>query len=215
MKEVVDELGNASTINIAGPQKNRSQPVPHNVDQVPTGLAPDVPPIETCTPAMQRLIAIGRELLLNRPIFTRRALINSIPGNEWETVGTNAGKYMYQYMGYMFSSGPWRDAVVRFGVDPRKDPKYRIYQTMMFMLEKEPKDSRAKYVRTKNDPVVVINAAKKKNSHIFDGKNVTLDGKVWQVCDITDPFLKDLLGTSNLREDCHVSDQSLISRAGV
>ena len=130
--------------------------------------------------------------------------MNSIPGDDWETVGQNVAKYVYQYVGYIFQSGPWRDAVVRFGVDPRKEPECRKYQTMMFMLEKEPKDNRAKFIRTKPDRTVTPQVAKKE-SHLFDGQNVSKDGKVWQVCDVTDPFLKDLLATEDIRQECHVS----------
>jgi len=136
--------------------------------------------------------------------------MNSISGNDWEKLGQNVGKYIYQYVGYMFASGPWRDGIVRFGVDPRKDPECRKYQTMMFMLEKEPKDNRSRYVRTKVDPAVAAEAIKKKESHLFDGQTVSKDGKVWQVCDITDPFMKELLATTNLRKECDVSLTSIL-----
>ena len=178
--------------------------MPFDVDTVPAGPSPDIPPEEGQTPPMKRLIASARRLMEERPIFTRRALMNSIPGDDWETVGQNVAKYVYQYVGYIFQSGPWRDAVVRFGVDPRKEPECRKYQTMMFMLEKEPKDNRAKFVRTKPDRTMTSQVAKKE-SHLFDGQNVSKDGKVWQVCDITDPFLKDLLATEYIRQECHVS----------
>ena len=175
-----------------------------NITVVPAAPSPDLPAIETLEPVLQRLIAAAQTLMQERPIFTRRALVNCIPGNEWATTGANSAKLIYQYVGYMFSSGPWRDAVVRYGVDPRKDPSFRIYQTMMFMLENEPKDNRGRYSRTKPDSdrnEQVVN----KESHLFDGTNVNKDGKVWQVCDITDPLMKSLLSTTNLRKECHVS----------
>lgn len=203
VKQVVNELGNATTINIHAAPKIWNQPVPFDIAEVPIGPA-DIPPIETLPPAMQRLIASASRLMEDRPIFTRRALMNSLSGSDWENLGQNVAKHIYQYVGYMFASGPWRDGVVKFGVDPRKDPACREYQTMMFMLEKEPKDSRARWVRTKNDPKVVVEAIRKKESHLFDGQTVSKDGKVWQVCDITDPFMKKLLATTNLRKECDV-----------
>ncbi|KAK4696112.1 general transcription factor 3C polypeptide 5 (transcription factor C subunit 1), partial [Lecanoromycetidae sp. Uapishka_2] len=178
VKQVVDELGNTTTINIHAAPKIWNQPVPFDVAQVPNGPA-DIPPVETLPLALQRLIGSATRLMEDRPIFTRRALMNSIPGNDWERLGQNMAKHIYQYVGYMFASGPWRDGIVKFGVDPRKDPECRKYQTMMFMLEKEPKDNRAKWVRIKNNPAVVTEAVKKKKeSHLFDGQTVSKDGKI-------------------------------------
>lgn len=204
VKKIVDRLGNVSTINVHAGAKVANPPVPFNVDTVPQAPSPDLPAIETLTPAMQRLINTARKLLQDRPIFTRRALYNCMPGNDWDILGQNTAKHVYQYAGYMFSSGPWRDALVRYGVDPRTDPGYRIYQTMIFMLETEPKDYRSKSNKTKPDRTKSEQVSRKE-SHLFDGVTVSKDGKIWQVCDISEPFLKNLLSTTNLREECHVS----------
>lgn len=40
------------------------------------------------------------------------------------------------------------------------------------------------------------------DSHIFDGKHAWRDGKVWQVCDITDPLLKGLFDNAQVRPVC-------------
>lgn len=142
-----------------------------------------------------------------RPIFTKRALFNSIPGNDLALIGQNMAKYAPQYIGYNFASGPWRDAIVRFGVDPRSDPKYRIYQTTMFMLDSGRRDRRAKDDRVKRVKPTRVKSQQEieKMSHLFDGVNVSRDGKVWQLCDIRDPFLVDVISNSDLRASCHVS----------
>ena len=75
---------------------------------------------------------------------------------------------------------------------------------MIFMLETEPKDTRAKINRTKHDRTKTEQKLKKE-SHLFDGVTVSTDGKIWQVCDILEPFLKSLLSTTNIRKECHVS----------
>ena len=204
MKQVVDHLGNVTTFNVHAGPKIANPPVPFDTDIVPQAPSPDLPAIETLTPAMQRLVNTALRIMQDRPIFTRRALYNCMPGDDWDVMGQNSAKNIYQYVGYMFSSGPWRDALVRYGVDPRTDPKFRIYQTMIFMLEMEPKDSRAKTNRTKAHRTKSEQVSRKE-SHLFDGVNVSTDGKIWQVCDISEPFLKDLLSTTNLRKDCHVS----------
>ena len=184
--------------------KVANPPVPFDVDTVPQGPSSDLPAIEILTPAMQRLVKTALSITQKRPIFTRRALYNCMPGNDWDVVGPNYAKNVYQYVGYTFSSGPWRDALIRYGVDPRTDPSFRMYQTMIFMLDTEPKDSRAKFNQTKPDRTKSEQVLKKE-SHLFDGVTVSMDGKIWQVCDITEPFLKDLLATTKLRKECHVS----------
>jgi general transcription factor 3C polypeptide 5 (transcription factor C subunit 1) len=37
---------------------------------------------------------------------------------------------------------------------------------------------------------------------MFDGESYKTDGKVWQVCDITDPLLKELLDNAPIRPEC-------------
>ena len=204
VKQVVDDLGNVTTINVHAGPKIANPPVPFDIDVVPQAPSPDLPAIETLTPAMQRLVNTALRIMQDRPIFTRRALYNCMPGNDWDVMGQNSAKHVYQYVGYMFSSGPWRDALVRYGVDPRTDPSFRIYQTMIFMLETEPKETRAKFDRTKPDRTKSEQVLRKE-SHLFDGVTVSTDGKIWQVCDVSEPFLKDLLATANLRKECHVS----------
>ena len=180
------------------------QPLPFDIPEIPMAASTNLPPISTLDRSLQRLIASAQRLMEERPIFTRRALINSVPGNDWAIVGSNSAKRVFQYCGYSFVSGPWRDAVVRFGVDPRKDSGCRIYQTMMFMLESDPQDNRAKYVRKKAN-FAISEQILNKESHLFDGQTVSKDGKTWQVCDITEPLLKNLLATTDLRKECHVS----------
>lgn len=176
--------------------------MPYNVDTVPDGPADDLPPIASLEPAMQRLIQGARLLFEERPIWTRRALRNRVSDADWNIVGSNSAKYVFQYVGYLWASGPWRDALVKFGIDPRKDPGYRIYQTVMFMIDQG--RHRYKGSGAKNSGAITTEKPSKE-SHIFDGRIVDLDGKVWQVCDITDPLLVSILSTSNIRNECHVS----------
>ena len=207
VKQIVDKFGNIGTTNIQGPRKAYNYPVPFDIDEVPQGPAPEVQPAETLGPLIQELIKEARKLLQQRPIYTRRALQNSLR-DLWDRAGENSAKHIYQYVGFIFQSGPWRDAIVRFGVDPRKDPKYRIYQCLMFMLEKEPQDSRAKFQKTKQEKtkrsLQDAEQEKRRTSHLFDGTSVNKDGKVWQVCDITDPLIKEILDTNILRPECDI-----------
>ena len=187
--------------NVHAPAKVWGQPVPFDIREIPSAAPIELTPIEALEPAFQRLTARVRQAMEERPIATRRVLLNLMAGTEMDTIGLYSAKRIFQYCGYSFSSGPWRDAIVRYGVDPRKDPSCRVYQTMLFMLENEPRDNRAKFIRPQTNTYV----ERTLNSHIFDGQTVSKNGKVWQVCDITDPLLQNLLATPNIRQDCHVS----------
>ncbi len=78
---------------------------------------------------------------------------------------------------------------------------------MMFMLDSQPKDNRAKWTHSMQDHRKTEQVVRKE-SHLFDGETVSKDGKIWQVCDITEPFLKDMLATTDIRKECHVRLQN-------
>jgi len=173
--------------------------IPFDTPTVPS--AP--PPLPLPDPILQSLLTELHAVLAERPIWTRRAILNRISRS-------NPGIYLLkpaiQYIGYQFRGGPWRDAIVRYGIDPRSSPEYRIYQTLFFkIVDHEPAasaagkpwhDKRSEYTRKAHPETL------DPNSHIFDGTSISLDGKIWQVCDITDPLLVRLLSTPTLREKC-------------
>ena len=177
-------------------------------------------PEESLDPHSYQMLQKLRTAFDERPIMTRRVVYNMFP-NEVEA----QIKELFRYIVYVFPAGPWRDALVRFGVDPRTDPKYRIYQTMTFKIptvrqpvgrgnvaaqrsdevgetqgQGEWMDNRVRWKRG------VKNQERDTQSHFFDGKKVVCDGRTWQVCDITDPFIRHVLDVDNLREKCDVSD---------
>ncbi|KFZ09673.1 hypothetical protein V502_08571 [Pseudogymnoascus sp. VKM F-4520 (FW-2644)] len=190
------QTGKKTLINHSTPARLATLYVAHDIPVTPSG--PTNPP-----PDDPLLISVIEELqaaLSERPIWTRRAIMNRI--------GASPGVYLLkpamQYVGYQFRGGPWRDAIIRYGVDPRTDPKYRFYQTLFFKIydevEKVPgqpwTDIRSEYTRRAQVTDVSL------DSHIFDGTKLSLDGKIWQVCDITDPMIQRLASTSTLRSTC-------------
>ena len=207
VKSVLDPTGKQVLKNVSAVPKISTIMVKHDISNVPTAPSPAVAPLHTQHPSTQRVISQILELMETRPIWTRRALTNHLRATE------QAIKMAVQYVAYIFRSGPWREAVVKFGVDPRTDARYRVYQTLMFQITTKDKDGanqpwveeRTKYHRSKKGK------AREYGSHIFDGKAIHLDGKVWQVCDITDPILQQLLATDNLRVGCDVRS-CLLSR---
>lgn len=205
MKRVVDRAGNVSLVTTVKALKTKAQAIAHDALDVPNGPPSYSAQVESLEPVLQRLIASARHLLEERPMWTRRALINNLPGKDWESAGFNSARQIFQHCGYTFSGGPFRDALIRFGVDPRQDAKYRIYQTMMFMMDARQKTGQNKWAHRQPDPPNREKSLSlRKASHIFDGKTVSKDVKTWQVCDVTDPLIKEILATTNIRQECHV-----------
>ncbi|KAF3927707.1 hypothetical protein ABW21_db0204766 [Orbilia brochopaga] len=127
------------------------------------------------------------ELFLQRPIWTRRGLMNSIPSTMWKIL-----KFAYPHVAYYWRSGPWRDTYVKFGVDPRSDKEFAKYQVAAFKLHN----------------VKWRDADNHAQSHIFDGERFVLDGKIWQFCDLTEPLLAKLVDITEdeAREACDPVD---------
>jgi general transcription factor 3C polypeptide 5 (transcription factor C subunit 1) len=147
---------------------------------------------------MQTLIAQIRAELDKRPIITRHLLYNKLGWDRRTRLRQAA-----VYCGYFFESGPWREALVRWGVDPRKDPMYRKYQTVSFMSYL--KSGRAKHGKSFDEHVQKLSQMSRKEletQHIFDGKTVSDTGNLFQFCDITDPLISKILATEDIRTTC-------------
>lgn len=108
--------------------------VPCDVESVPTKASEELSPIESLDNALKQLIAFLQKLFDQRPVWTRRGLRNHLTSNEEKYILRIA----IPYVAYIFRSGPWRDAIVKFGYDPRTDPEARIYQTLMFRIPPDP-----------------------------------------------------------------------------
>ncbi|KAK5950178.1 tau 95 subunit of transcription factor TFIIIC [Knufia fluminis] len=204
--------------------------------EYPTTPMPGIPPLAEQSQVFQATVAAIDALFQDRPIWTRRALLNRL---ESRLSSFNVVRFCIAYVAYAVRSGPWRDAYIRLGVDPRTDPKYRIYQS--FMLQLVPRNNQgvlapganARKLRSKDDKdkeetAPQVNAtpmqpSKTKvlenrhtyarfwsrsndpTSHIFDGVSpLPPDGKVWQLCDVTDPQIAALrdLPEEKLRTVC-------------
>lgn len=179
-----------------------SQLLSYDAPTIPDGPSPELASIDSLEPTIRNLVLAAQRVVNERPILTRRCLLNLIPSHQ-RHVGQSIIKLIFQYVGYFFASGPWRDALVRFGTDPRTDPQYRIYQTLTFMVEPDGIRSRSKRLgQTKRE---ITEQELRRESHIFDGTQLCKDGKVWQVCDVADPVLSEVFSTQNLRETCHMT----------
>lgn len=185
--------------------RNKLFMVPFDAPTVPTAPSSSLPPESSLVPPLRNLIGAMRKIFSHRPIYTRRAAQNTIPADIWTAVSPNAVKHLWQYIGFLWVSGPWRDTVCAWGVDPRKDISMRRYQTVVFQVEsdsKEPNAGRSK-AKSRIDRHLAAKA-EVRDGHLFNGKTMRLDGKLWQICDISDPLLRSLVDTDVLRDNCDI-----------
>lgn len=144
-----------------------------------------------------------------RPIWTRRAIVNQIRGTYTESVL----KVALQLTGYQFRGGPFRDAIVKYGIDPRHDPKYRKYQTLSFKLAKNLVGSnKVPWQTIRRGQVKSYTKNADPNSHLWDGESYSTDGKLWQICDITDPFMVNIIDNAQVRAECDLSESGWFHR---
>jgi len=167
---------------------------------VPTGPKADLPPEETLTPYLQTLIANVRSELQHRPIITRHYLFNKLGWDKRDRL-----REALVYCGYYFETGPWREALISWGVDPRKDPSFRQYQTVSFMSYQSTGLPRRHYVYDRHiQKLARMSAQELEHEHTFDGVHASSTGNLFQFCDITDPVIRGILDTEDIRTSCAV-----------
>ena len=133
VKQTVDASGKIAVVNPSKWAAVKLTRIAADAPSVPQGPDPKLAPIESLDMSLQVLIEQIQAKMVGRPIWSRRALANELQSRDWGSWG----KRVLQYVAYEFRSGPWRDLSVKFGVDPRSDPKYRIYQSMTFQFDDE------------------------------------------------------------------------------
>ncbi|KAI1329006.1 hypothetical protein F5Y16DRAFT_131225 [Xylariaceae sp. FL0255] len=157
------------------------QPIRVNLDADIRDDRPNVP---------DSLLSQLRYHMEQRPVWTRRSLLNQVKGTYAET---NL-KLALQLVGYQFRGGPFRDVIVRYGVDPRTDPQYRDYQTVAFKMSKNMFGGTQKsWQAFRKAQTGSLTRSDNLQSHMWDGKDVDPNNKLWQICDVTDPFITNLI----------------------
>ncbi|KAG1755899.1 RNA polymerase III transcription factor IIIC subunit-domain-containing protein [Suillus lakei] len=186
----------------------------HGPQQVPEGPPPIVE--NARTQANSELLNRILEFMNERPVWTRAALYNQFSPAESREIHNS--KVIMPLAGYMFSDGPWRDAMIRFKYDPRKELDARIYQRIYFrnanhpvarpsvVARRQEGRSAATYINRSIEQEESFEADRRK-SHIFDGTSLTKETAAFQLCDIHDPMLKEMIeDDENLREVCDERD---------
>jgi general transcription factor 3C polypeptide 5 (transcription factor C subunit 1) len=188
-----DEHGVTHSLNVHTSATLINHIVPHDSDDVPSESPVQLQPEDTLEPRVQKCIELLRKALESRPIMSRRVQM-SVTGHPTEIILRSS----WAYLGYMFKSGPFKDTLIKFGVDPRTDPMYRKYQSIAIQVPETGHSNKKRYGRPEQ-------TSKRPKTYIFDGKSVYVDGKVWQICDISDPLLKRVIRQSKPVEEYEVS----------
>ncbi|PMD37773.1 hypothetical protein L207DRAFT_464242 [Hyaloscypha variabilis F] len=198
VQETDPVTGQPILVNTSRFRRTMVEYLPHNMETIPDGPATK-PPDEK---DLHEIIENIKKLYKERPIWTRRAIINKV--NYALTEATlHLIKMALPFVGYRFRDGPFKDAIIKFGIDPRKDPQYRMYQTIYFQLaERDVKDPSAPWlgVRKSTKTPKQSKRSNDKLSHFFNGRDVAVDGKIWQMCDVTDPLLARLIRDAPISE---------------
>lgn len=206
VKTITDPLtGTKTLLNTQAAMKVHTWQMHFNEHPYPTTTPPHAPPLSTLPHNFQGLVYILNSLFTTRPLWTRRALLNHLPNN----APIFLTRYALAYVSFAIRSGPWRDTYCRFGVDPRSDPQYRKYQSILVQLvpSKGPRTSSLNPTNTNAanmdaDTVAYARTWSRspdRSSHIFTGTgSVPPDGKAWQLCDLQDPHLKTLVDVPEL-----------------
>ncbi|KAJ7499127.1 RNA polymerase III transcription factor IIIC subunit-domain-containing protein [Mycena latifolia] len=158
-----------------------------------------------------------QEVFSARPVWTRGALFNQLSALEARDVLNS--KPLLPLVCYVFHDGPWRDTLIRFSYDPRKDPSARFYQRLYFRNANHPilkpsvmtrrQDRTA--ANMENWAVSIEDGSERdidrRKSHLFDGKTLTKETASFQLCDLVDPMLKEMIDDDQeLREECDERD---------
>ncbi|TQN75042.1 Transcription factor tau subunit sfc1 [Colletotrichum shisoi] len=171
-------------------------------DQYPIPAGPQSP-YDGTDEEVTHCIARMQEAMEERPIWTRRSLMNKLGSI---VRNANVMKRCVGYVGYQFRGGPWRDAIIKYGIDPRTDPAYRMYQTMIFNMRK----LQAGHIGETWHAIRSLRTEQRQpqgdnhESHVFDGKSYWTDGKVWQICDISDPLIAKLFAGAPQRPEVDI-----------
>ncbi|GLB33609.1 putative RNA polymerase III transcription factor (TF)IIIC subunit [Lyophyllum shimeji] len=163
----------------------------------------------------QNILKKLEDLFVQRPVWTRMSLFNQLAPNETREILNS--KALLPLVCYVFQDGPWRDTLVRFSYDPRKDRSARFYQRLYFRNANHPiarpsvttrrQDRTAANIQLRAMEEGTEKEADRRRSHIFDGQSITKETAAFQLCDITDPMLREMIeDPDELREECHERD---------
>ncbi len=189
-----DSAGNPTCETSHIGYKRVAEPLAADIPTVPLGPPDALRKSGRQDDLVLRAVIDLKHLLETRPLASKRVFGNLFPDYSEDIL-----KEANQWAGYYFSAGPWRDLLIGFGVDPRTDPKYRFYQTLTFTMDKDVTTSGY------NRGIPSTSAGQAGDmAHVFDGKSAPSKFKLWQVCDIVHPVLREMFLADEALEVCDV-----------
>lgn len=101
-------------------------PIPWSVySRAPVPKAPPKPALGKEANCNQQMLLRLRNLMEERPIWTRVALLNQLASDEERTF-VNYSKEYLPLVAYTITDGAWKDTLVRFGYDVRDSSESRM-----------------------------------------------------------------------------------------
>ncbi|ORY27193.1 RNA polymerase III transcription factor IIIC subunit-domain-containing protein [Naematelia encephala] len=168
------------------------------------------------------------QLFLERPVWLRPALLAQF--NDQDRKAIKAERVYLPTQCYTIGAGPFWKCLVRFGYDPVHEPEAHRYQRTYFYPAVA---SRTTVLNPLRDPTPepdggdedkrttrwweaeqqrLIAEGKRppldpSRGHIFDGQVIHRDRPDYQLCDITDPLIRQYLDDpTNVKDDCDPRD---------
>lgn len=161
------------------PQEGDCEKIKHSVDDLQEATVHEI-----------------QQLLDRRPVVTVRVLLDWISS----TCRMDIERAL-PLCGYMFEDGPWKKALIKFGVDPRAGPEFRHYQTVTFEMNFNPIVERGEHDWEKSGELAFPQLLKGDDNvpHVFGGRKFVPDDNSWQICDISDVLLHGIVATNDIR----------------
>lgn len=189
----LQEDGTKTTHNIRERDKRRLIKIAADAESVPQELPPDPGVAKGKPPGAVKDL---ETFMITHPVATLRTILSIC-----RTPSVSGLRDALPWVCYTFTSGPWLHVMVKFGVDPRGDPKYRFSQPIECRVDDNgsaPRNSnnRSAWSRRRR--------ASDEDTHIFDGTKVDVTSHTWQIGDVTDPLLQNLIHTKDIRPECDV-----------
>lgn len=175
---------------------------------------PDKPPViveEARNTVSQDLLARVAQHFEKRKVWTRLSLYNQFSPADAREIHNS--KLLLPLTCYVFQDGPFRDTLVKFSYDPRKDVEGRFFQRFYFRNANHPivRPSVAARRADRSTSIARLDAEAdspdRRRSHIFDGKTIAKETAAFQLCDIEDPMLQAMIeDPEDLRDVCDDRD---------
>ncbi|ODV81746.1 transcription factor [Suhomyces tanzawaensis NRRL Y-17324] len=134
------ESGEIKVVSTKNTLKLHTKMIDYNTNNVPTAPAQELveklkslretrPAVNSLDFQLLQCMDYLTKLFEIKPIWLRKQLEDIVPVDLKKFI-----KQSLPYVSYIYKSGPWRFCNVKFGVDPKSDSKYWIYQSEYFRI---------------------------------------------------------------------------------